>query len=120
MSLRALVLAALIPVGALAVWAACSPSAELEPVAGPSLEGVAVRGAGAEATSPAELQRIAAAALAHDQVEPPLISISVLDVDHAEVMTGEVRGPLDGGGHSVELERRDGEWVVVGVRIWIS
>jgi hypothetical protein len=32
---------------------------------------------------------------------------------NAFVHTGEQRGPLDGGGHVVTLEKRNGRWVVI-------
>jgi hypothetical protein len=34
--------------------------------------------------------------------------------------TGAIRGPLDGKGVRFLLEKRDGEWVIVGFSPWIS
>lgn len=99
---------------------ASQPAApQQQPAAGPgklSLEGVEVRGD----LPQEELLRLVAAALAHEEVDPPVISVTVADPDHAEVHTGEIRGPLDGAGATVILERRDGEWVVTEVAHWIS
>ena len=67
-----------------------------------------------------ELLALVAAALADDAVDPPVISVTVVDADHAEVHTGEVRGPLDAGGATVVLERLDGVWTVAEVVHWIS
>lgn len=98
--------------------AACGDSTGGAPPAAPlsSLDGVAVSG-----ELPAEdLRAAAGAALAHEGVTGPVMSIRVRDRDHVEVMTGEVRGMLDASGQTVELERRGAAWVVTGVKDWIS
>ena len=49
----------------------------------------------------------------------PIMSISWFG-RQVMVQTGVQRGPLDGSGHSVTLEQRDGSWLVMSVVAWVS
>ncbi len=103
---------------ALLLPASCGePEAAGPPAAAPfEWEGAEVHGA----ISPEQLRLVVGAALAHPEVAPPVISVTVVDEDRAEVHTGEVRGPLDAGGATVLLTRVAGVWTVTEVVQWIS
>ncbi|RMH03299.1 MAG: hypothetical protein D6702_06240 [Planctomycetota bacterium] len=97
--------------------AGCGGGADRGPGTSDPAAAIEVRGA---ELPRAELRSLIETALAHPEVEPPVRSVTVRDPNRAEVHTGVMRGPLAGGGQTVELERRDGHWVVVGVAQWIS
>lgn len=52
--------------------------------------------------------------------DEPVLSIEVIRPDEVEVTTGEVRGPLSGGGHILTLKKSKGKWTVQEVAMWIS
>ena len=57
------------------------------------------------------------------KVDKRVLSINQQDAKSVEVMTGEIRGPLDGGGDIILLEKVDGKWQIVGdgvSRGWVS
>ena len=56
-------------------------------------------------------------------VENRIVSLSQKDATNVEVLTGEIRGPPDGGGDIILLGRVDGKWSIVddGVTCgWVS
>lgn len=52
--------------------------------------------------------------------EKRLLSIRVISPDEVEVETGEIRGPLDGGGQTATLKKANGVWTITGVGYWMS
>jgi len=55
----------------------------------------------------------------HD-FEGEILGMDVLDSGETEVMTGEINGPLSGGGRIFRLRKTDGKWRVVGSSSWVS
>lgn len=49
-----------------------------------------------------------------------ILSIEVTTPSTVEVLTGEVRGPLDGGGTIIRLKFESGVWKVFGITSWVS
>lgn len=52
--------------------------------------------------------------------EKRILWINVKAPDEVEVWTGEVRGPLDGGGEAATLNKANGVWVITDVAYWLS
>lgn len=52
----------------------------------------------------------------------PIISIKFIDAETAEVITGIVRGPLDGAGRNFKFLLKDGKWITdrFSRMIWVS
>jgi len=52
----------------------------------------------------------------------PILSFRVISGSHVEVETGEIRGPLDGGGRVYVIKKNKGEWEVdlTVMKHWIS
>ncbi len=57
---------------------------------------------------------------APDDLDKRILRMSVLDSGDVEVRTGEIRGPLDGGGHVIRVRQIEGQWKVVMYRWWVS
>ena len=53
-------------------------------------------------------------------IREPLLGIAAEREGEVEVDLGEQRGPLDGGGTILRLQRKDGEWKIVDRGVWIS
>ena len=53
-------------------------------------------------------------------VSKPVLRISRLSPTEILISTGEVRGPLDGGGNRVRLRRENDQWILVDCLFWIS
>ena len=49
-----------------------------------------------------------------------ILSIEVIDKNEVEIMTGIVRGPLDGGGNLLRAKKRDGRWKITSISSWVS
>jgi len=53
----------------------------------------------------------------------PIMSIEFKSPNEVEIMTGVVRGPLDGGGNYFDLKKQNGKWIQVNSdshRGWVS
>lgn len=50
----------------------------------------------------------------------PILSIRRYKSGDIEVMTGEVRGPLDGGGRYFIFQKTNGKWTKVSDSFWVS
>jgi len=57
---------------------------------------------------------------APDDLDKRILRIRVLDSGDARVYTGEVRGPVDGGGNIIQVRQIEGQWKVVGYGWWVS
>lgn len=56
-------------------------------------------------------------------VKLPILSIHHTEPNSAKVYTGEVRGPLDGGGKIILFKRIEGVWTIIDdgvLRGWVS
>lgn len=70
---------------------------------------------------PADIAAIRHAVETTNQLhEKRLLSIRVISPTEVEVETGEIRGPLDGGGQTATLTKTNGVWKITGVGYWVS
>jgi hypothetical protein len=88
-----------------------TPSSAIELGANPRLA-VAIELPGEEM---AEIKKLVAIESSY-----PILSIEVESRDKVKVTTGVVRGPLDGSGHFIYLERDNGKWVVKRKGYWVA
>jgi hypothetical protein len=56
----------------------------------------------------------------NEYLDPRIIEMSVIDSKTIEIMTGEVSGPLDGGGCYYIARLEDGIWRVRRSSLWVS
>jgi hypothetical protein len=71
--------------------------------------------------SEADLRSIEA--LVRGLTKDPIMKMTVDDLGTVEVMTGVVRGPLDGGGDFYDFAKREGRWVRINsdkIKSWVS
>jgi len=55
--------------------------------------------------------------------ENPILSINFKSSNEVEIMTGVVRGPLNGGGNYFDLKKKNGKWIQLNPeshRMWVS
>ena len=50
----------------------------------------------------------------------PILNVEIVSETEVRVMTGEIRGPLNGGGHSYTLKAKDGKWTLEKTSVWVS
>jgi len=67
---------------------------------------------------PQDLAEISALVAA--ETSEPILSIRMIAKDSAEVETGFVYGPLNGGGDSFKLKKRDSKWELSKHNMWVS
>ena len=48
----------------------------------------------------------------HPSLDPRILSLKYTDEDTIKIMTGEIRGPLNGGGSFYVARRENGNWIV--------
>ncbi len=68
----------------------------------------------------AEIREICAIVAEHPNKVGPILTIDVKSPKRVEIMTGENRGPLDGGGWFLELQKQNGTWTIVSDGFWVS
>ncbi|CAM3181799.1 hypothetical protein [Rariglobus hedericola] len=69
-----------------------------------------------------EIEAITVAAKSLDS-KYPIMSIKFKSPGEVEIMTGVVRGPLDGGGNYFDLKKQNGKWIQANPdsrRFWVS
>lgn len=62
-------------------------------------------------------------AIVKSLTDDPIMDITITGADTVEVMTGVVRGPLDGGGRYFDFKRVRGRWEYTqenGLKMWVS
>jgi hypothetical protein len=62
-------------------------------------------------------------ALIRDLTHDPIMQIEADELDNIEVMTGVIRGPLDGGGTYFNFAKRNGHWTQIHTgsqKFWVS
>jgi hypothetical protein len=53
-------------------------------------------------------------------IDRTILSIEMIDENEAEITTGFVRGPLNGGGNVLRAKRRDRNWRITSISWWVS
>ena len=56
----------------------------------------------------------------HPSLDPRILNLKFIDENTISIMTGEVRGPLDGGGSYYMARRENGRWVIRQAGSWVS
>jgi hypothetical protein len=67
---------------------------------------------------PDDLAQISALVAA--ETSEPILSIRLTGKGTAEVETGFINGPLNGGGNSFELEKHGDKWQLLNHSMWVS
>ena len=71
----------------------------------------------------ADIREIVAVVQRIPKLDHRIVRIEAKTPRSVQVDTGELRGPLDGGGHVVTLEKKNGKWTVIGdwrESVWMS
>ena len=67
-----------------------------------------------------DIDQIIACLEKHPPLDPRILSLKFVDENTISIMTGEIRGPLDGGGSYYMARREEGQWVIRPTGMWIS